>query len=191
MLEKKIDYTVDYTLTDISDVYTSVTWLRKAEIPIVALGLLCIIAAVMLPQISWVWLCGVCLISMPVGCRLRLAITAKKTLASQGFSSQQEICFDEVGVITKSHAFESKMNWTQFHAWRETPTAILLYMTPYVFLIVPKRCLPGSELDSARELFSLHVQKYKPSTRNRTILIVGFAAIMIVSFLFGLLSARH
>lgn len=59
-----------------------------------------------------------------------------------------EYFFDAEGYQTRATGREGRAEWGTLHAFAETPAAFLLYVTPQIFHLVPKRAFP--EADQAR-----------------------------------------
>ena len=59
-----------------------------------------------------------------------------------------EYFFDSHGYQTRAPGREGRAEWGTLHAFGETPAAFLLYVSPHIFHLVPKRAFP--EADQAR-----------------------------------------
>lgn len=59
-----------------------------------------------------------------------------------------EYFFDGQGYQTRAPGREGRAEWGTLHAFAETPAAFLLYVSPHIFHLVPKRAFP--EADQAR-----------------------------------------
>jgi hypothetical protein len=59
-----------------------------------------------------------------------------------------EYFFDGQGYQTRTPGREGRAEWGTLHGFAETPAAFLLYVSPHIFHLVPKRAFP--EADQAR-----------------------------------------
>jgi hypothetical protein len=68
------------------------------------------------------------------------------------------LTLDETGVHTRWNGGNSDVEWRNFVRWVEGKNQILLYSSPVLFNIVPKRALSPEELNVVRELVQQHVR---------------------------------
>lgn len=189
--EETINYTLNYALSDIYDVYTEVAPLSSLRIVFFVLGAAGCLLGIFIPQAHFILLYSCICLAMPFVTAYMLKRSAKKTLESPWFSAPLSVSMDNVGVTLHGKDVESKQAWNQFPKWRETKTAILLYPTPYIFQIIPKRCLSPEQQEATVKLVSSNI-KSTASSKNQVIAFAIFFAIMLViGFISGLTSAHH
>lgn len=196
MIDTKISYEVQFLHSDISDVLREVLWWVKYKIQLAILGLVFIVSAFPTNSLAYLGFSGLILLLTPLYSSFALKETVQRTLESLAFSLPQEVVIDQEGFSTTTSASHGKMAWTQFCKWKETPTAFILYPTPYTFVITPKRCIEHDEIDSLRALLDANVQNGerldRQSGRKRALQIAGyFIAVLMVTFVVSLLTPRH
>jgi len=100
-----------------------------------------------------------------------------------------EYFFDGQGYQTRAPGREGRAEWGTLHAFAETPAAFLLYVSPHIFHLVPKRAFP--EADQARLSAELRARvkplAKSPSGLKKTLVlwIVLIVAYLVIWQLLG------
>jgi len=65
---------------------------------------------------------------------------------------------DDNGVFAKSPIAESRYSWDMFIDWVESKTVFLCYMSPRMFVIIPKREMKAGDVSALRSLLQRNVR---------------------------------
>jgi YcxB-like protein len=87
-------------------------------------------------------------------------LSAKKQFTkSPALREPRRIEFSDEGVKTDSAMGSSQVSWKSFLRYAESEDTFLLYTSPVVFEIVPKRALQPEQVDELRRLMQAHIGK--------------------------------
>jgi hypothetical protein len=64
---------------------------------------------------------------------------------------------DEKGVSWKWDGGSADVEWKNFHRWQESKTQFILYTSPMMFNMLPKRALTTEQISAVRVLLTEHV----------------------------------
>ncbi|MDR3614342.1 MAG: YcxB family protein [Candidatus Obscuribacterales bacterium] len=182
MTKRRVEYSVQFTHEDIYSALRQLNWWRVSVLSLIGCVLLTVLG-VMQPVFQSLIYCGLVGVVAIVMMWIHIPQIAQKTLESPAFSSRQAIVLDEEGFAMHSDTVQSKVKWAQFIKHSEDPTALLLYMTPYTFYILPKRCFSSEDLKITKELIQSHVKKPTSGghpVRNTVLFVLSFLVVVFV-----------
>jgi hypothetical protein len=76
-----------------------------------------------------------------------------------GLQGRLSLAADESGMRFRGSTFSSEIRWPHFHKFLEDDNSFLLYSSPQVFHIVPKRSLSGNEVEDLRSILERNVAR--------------------------------
>lgn len=183
-----IEFDVEYTRSDLEQMMLETSWLLQARNKIVLLGILAAGAGILIKGVLIVT-CGAVLVAVSLGYSTLVLRMGRKSFESPFFSYLQHKTVDETGISTNWSEGNTRINWTQFLYWVETKTSYLLYETPFVACLIPKRCLSQDQNRLFRELLSSSVIRYVPKKILERLLKGLFAAMFVVlTLVYGLIA---
>lgn len=81
----------------------------------------------------------------------------KQAMSAPWAQGTLEMATSETGVRMHSQHSDSNLAWSAFVRWMETKTGFVLYMSPYMFWIVPKSAMSAGDLAEFREILGAHI----------------------------------
>jgi hypothetical protein len=92
---------------------------------------------------------------------------AKRKFHTDGrIRREMTVEFSNEGLAAKSGEMESYSAWQKFAGYAESSRVFLLFLSPRLFLLFPKRVFPVAEVAEFRQILQNHVPAMKAS-RNR------------------------
>jgi hypothetical protein len=97
--------------------------------------------------------------------------------------------FDADGVTLRTPGSTSSVAWRAFARWREGKSAFLLYPSPAVFWIVPKRAFASGDVERVRALLAARVPPQRRLITPFRVFAIWLALIVMFIVLYQLLTA--
>lgn len=87
-------------------------------------------------------------------------LARRQFLRQPAAQSEQVTEFTEQGIRTRgADGTESSVGWNSVLRYAETESIFLVYLSPSLFVVYPKRAFDGEQLSTVRELFQRRVSR--------------------------------